>query len=576
MAVDFPSASTGDTTVQGNKRFLYNGSGFQAIAAGLAVPLKVQVFTSSGTYTPTAGMQYAIIECVGSGAGGGGCAATTGSNQGGAGGGGGGGYSRVCVTAAQIGTSQTVTVGNAGTGGAAGNNNGTDGADVSVGTLCVGKGGTHGNGAAANSNAAGGAGGVTGTGDVTLPGGDGQGGLSGTINTVILYNGGPGGNAGGGFGQGGKGAIVTNGQSGSGYGSGGGGGGDASAVGAKSGADGKKGIAVITEFGVVPSISPFYPSEPINMSLTCSASASALTIALKDAGGNDPTPASPCFIPFRNATETTGSLSWMPVTAATSLVISSGSTMGVTSSTAFRIWIVGFNDSGTFRLGAINCVTGALDSFTVYPLTQWAVSSSTAEGGAGAADSAGVIYTGTAVTSKPMTVLGFLEWSSSGLTAGTWTTSNLLRIQAIGKGVPLPGATVQRLMPAAGGADFSTTSATYVYATSNTVSITPTSAANVIAVTMAGGAQSNAAGRSANIRLSRGTTANTNMFGNPCSYYSSAGDMVGSPLCIGSDKPNTTSATTYAVQLRSVLGGSVSFYGPSAVGTYWDVREIMG
>ena len=45
----------------------------------------VQTFTSSGTYTPTSGMLYAIIECVGGGGGAGGCANSTAGNQGSAG-----------------------------------------------------------------------------------------------------------------------------------------------------------------------------------------------------------------------------------------------------------------------------------------------------------------------------------------------------------------------------------------------------------------------------------------------------------------------------------------------------------
>jgi hypothetical protein len=73
-----------------------------------------QVFTTPGaaTYTPTAGMIFCIIECVGGGGGGGGGVAS-GSGSGlssGGGGGGGGGYSRSLATAATIGASKAVTV----------------------------------------------------------------------------------------------------------------------------------------------------------------------------------------------------------------------------------------------------------------------------------------------------------------------------------------------------------------------------------------------------------------------------------------------------------------------------------
>lgn len=204
--------------------------------------VKVQTFTASGTYTPTAGMKTAIIECVGSGAGGGGVALS--STAGAGGGGGGGSYSRAYVTAAQVGASQTVTVGAAGGGGAAGANNGTDGADVSVGTLCVGKGGTHGQGAAANTGGAGGAGGVAGTGDVTLPGQEGGPGITSTSGTGSC-----GGDAGAGFGAGAQCKIPFGaGANGSNYGAGGSGGGSNSSSAAAAGGNGAKGIVVITEY----------------------------------------------------------------------------------------------------------------------------------------------------------------------------------------------------------------------------------------------------------------------------------------------------------------------------------------
>lgn len=308
--------------------------------------------------------------------------------------------------------------------------------------------------------------------------------------------------------------------------------------------------------------------EVINGTLAASAASSALTIALKDSNGNDPSPGSPVWIPFRNPTETSGTISWLGVTSATSLVISSGSTMGVTSSTAFRIWVVGFNDSGTFRLGAINCST----STRIYPLTSWAVASSTAEGGAGAADSAGTFYTGTAVTSKPFMILGFLEWTSSGLTAGTWTTSNLGRIQPFGPGVHLPGAMVQRVYTEAAPSD-TTSSATYVVS-SVTSTITLTSAANLVEASFKGDTDNSASGRNINVKISRGNTANTNMIGSDGTNYNAGARQISVINGQVLDKPNTASAQIYALQIRSALGGSVAFSGGDTV--IMELIEVMG
>ncbi|MDD5189443.1 MAG: hypothetical protein PHE50_00190 [Dehalococcoidales bacterium] len=156
---------------------------------------------------------------------------------------------------------------------------------------------------------------------------------------------------------------------------------------------------------------------PTNVGLTATVGSNALTIALKGADGNDPSATNPVYVPFRNVTLATGTPTWIAVTAPTSLVISSGSMLGTQSGVLNRIAVVAFNDGGTFRLGAMG-LHAATASYTVDSFT---IQSSTAEGGAGGADSAGVFYTGSAVTSKAMTVLGIIE--STQATAGTWATA---------------------------------------------------------------------------------------------------------------------------------------------------------
>src|SRR5258706_1789348 len=99
---------------------------FNTLTGAVTTNVTKQVFTSSGTYTPTSGMLHCIIECIGGGGGGAGTSSVPGS-AGAGGGGGSGGYSRSYKTAAQIGASQTVTIGTGGTGGAAGDNNGISG-----------------------------------------------------------------------------------------------------------------------------------------------------------------------------------------------------------------------------------------------------------------------------------------------------------------------------------------------------------------------------------------------------------------------------------------------------------------
>jgi hypothetical protein len=213
-----------------------------------AFSVNIQTFTSSGTYTPSTGLLYCIIECVGSGGGGAGCTSTTSDNYAG-GAGGGGAYSRKFASSSTIGSSQTVTIGAAGSGGAAGNNNGTNGNAVSVGVICTANGGSGGGyGAAGGQSPTAGAGGTAGTGDFSVPG------QPGSINDGLGFGGeavtSVGGASGLGFGycvaQTGT-FTSTPGSAGGNYGAGGGGG---AAFGANTaaGGNGAKGIVIITEY----------------------------------------------------------------------------------------------------------------------------------------------------------------------------------------------------------------------------------------------------------------------------------------------------------------------------------------
>lgn len=160
--------------------------------------MSVQSFASSSTYTPTPGMVYCDVFCIGAGGGGGGGALQAASTLvSGAGGGGGGAQTGpIRLTAVQVGASQTVTIGAGGTAGVAatstttaGGNGGAGGA-TSFGTLARAWGG------------GGGGGGQLGA---TTSGGGGGAGSSGTAASSTGITGGAGGGLGGG--TGGTGAV---------------------------------------------------------------------------------------------------------------------------------------------------------------------------------------------------------------------------------------------------------------------------------------------------------------------------------------------------------------------------------
>ena len=177
----------------------------------------------------------------------------------------------------------------------------------------------------------------------------------------------------------------------------------------------------------------------VNVGLSASVAGGALTVDLKTAALAAPSGSDTVMIPFRSATASSGSVATREVATPTSLTLSSGSTLGVAAiNTPFALWIVAFDDGGTVRLGIINCLSGE----NIFPLGRGSpIASSTAEGGAGGADSAHVFYTGAAVASKPYVVLGRLEWSSGLATLGTWTAPTNVAVYSAG--MKLPGDLVQ-------------------------------------------------------------------------------------------------------------------------------------
>lgn len=210
--------------------------------------------------------------------------------------------------------------------------------------------------------------------------------------------------------------------------------------------------------------------------VAASATAGALTVALRDTSGADATAATPVILGFRSATAATGTLVRQAVTGALSLVLSSGSTMGVPAiNTAFALWLVAFDDGGTVRLGLINCVNGS----HVYPLGCYPIDSSTAEGGAGAADSPHVFYTGATVASKAYVPLARLTWESGLATLGTWTAPS--RIELWQSGMKLPGDVIQRAHKPKTDT-FSVSNTNYNDVTGLEATLTPRSAANLFRV----------------------------------------------------------------------------------------------
>lgn len=150
---------------------------------------------------------------------------------------------------------------------------------------------------------------------------------------------------------------------------------------------------------------------PTNLSIAPSVGSNALTIAIKGNDGNDASATNPIRVDFRSATLTSGVRVWRDITAALSAVVSSGSTLGHVSAIAQFVYVYLIDNAGTPEI--------AYSGSAMWD--QGGVVSTTAEGGAGAADSAVALYSTTARSNVACRLIGRLK--STQATAGTWATA---------------------------------------------------------------------------------------------------------------------------------------------------------
>jgi hypothetical protein len=302
-----------------------------------------------------------------------------------------------------------------------------------------------------------------------------------------------------------------------------------------------------------------------NCSLAPSVASNLLTVALKDNAGSNPSATSPCNLYFRNATPATGSWSQVNVTGALSIsTFATGATLGSVNNTAFRFWVVAFNNGGTAVLALINCSTSA----GVFPLNPGVVASSTAM--TAGATSAGVFYTpnGTTVSNAAFIVLGYVEYNATGLaTAGTYASAPNFT-QTMGTGIRMPGASVQKVYASS---STSSTNATGTPSSTNlTANITPSSAANLVQYSATYAVGSGAASLNCGSQMFRGATS----LGSNTILGTSAA-VTSQQTVVGLDLPNATSAQTYVIKGAVLSGSGTCTYLGGNVGTEI-LEEIMG
>ena len=202
--------------------------------------INTQVFTSSGTWTKPTGLKYAVVETIGGGGGGGGESPVGGGCSGGGwsgGGGGSGAYATRKITAAQLGSTETVTVSSSGGAGASGSSTAGSGATNSFGSWVSASGGTGG-----ASQAPGSAGTSSSTYATIVAGSAGSSGNTGGCSGINGANGGS-----SFYGTGGTGGT-SNGNNATGYGAGGQGASNAAGVYGYTGGNGTAGVVIVTNY----------------------------------------------------------------------------------------------------------------------------------------------------------------------------------------------------------------------------------------------------------------------------------------------------------------------------------------
>lgn len=175
-----------------------------------------------------------------------------------------------------------------------------------------------------------------------------------------------------------------------------------------------------------------------NAKLSVTVSASAAIINIFNVNGSVPTTAEPAYLVFRTTAETDGGFIVVTVSSSLSLVVPAGATIGATSGSAFRLWVVGQINAGAPQLGVINTVTDK--SITpLRPFLNLAVASLAMTT---ASDSAGIIYANTAVAG-PINILGNFTYESGLAAAGEYTASPT-SVVLVKVGTPLPGDLVNQ------------------------------------------------------------------------------------------------------------------------------------
>ena len=240
-----------------------------------------------------------------------------------------------------------------------------------------------------------------------------------------------------------------------------------------------------------------------------------------------------------------GTYTSVTVTAATSFATGvSGSTFGALNATPFKLWVTAWNNGGTVALGVGKPAT----SKGVTAINEGGFPASGVFNACTNASSAGLIYTTAGLSSTPIRILGYLEWSTGLTVAGVWNVGPTI-IQMAGRGVKRPGEIVQGYADSFAAGSGSSTASTSFVDTNVTAPFTLSSAANSVAWRFAIETTVVAATELCTLQMTRGGVGVGATV--PGAFGSTAAAYVNVASLFGTDFPGSTGPLQFTVRAKS-------------------------
>jgi hypothetical protein len=157
-----------------------------------------------------------------------------------------------------------------------------------------------------------------------------------------------------------------------------------------------------------PASAPDHAFTANNIAITTSMASNALTIALKTKAGTDPASGDKVSIAFRSPTG--GSINYVvrDVTAATSIVVPSGASLGHSSGQTMYLYVYAIDNAGTVELAVAGSKITNLSTNTTTAITSSATSRAT-------------LYSTTSRSNVQIRLLG--RFKSNQASSGTWVSA---------------------------------------------------------------------------------------------------------------------------------------------------------